>query len=208
MVAATYAPDELLRKYRDICDALSVERFFRAPGMSRIREMWCAAHFSRTYEEHIAPCVVRIDDHDSQDDFDFELGVADRWHLFQVAEVMEPDRRRSAEYGNFADGGTRSEDWGRGTRDGPEWINMAIQRKLEKKYGRVSELNLLLYLNFAAYKQPYIRIREHCAAELEQFLSIWLLNGNALCSLKPSASLGTLEGWHPIPTSVDIGHPQ
>ena len=198
----TYTPEELLAKYRGIQDGLSVEQFFRAPGMSRVREMWCAAHFARAYERYVKACSVRIDDEDDQEDFDFELGVADQWYLFQVAEVMEPDRRRSAEYKDFVEGRARLEDWSRGTDNGAEWIRLAIRRKLQKKYARASELHLLLYLNFAAYEQQYLRIREHCSAELQGFRSIWLLNGNALCCLKPALGLGLFEGWLQIPESL------
>lgn len=65
-----------------------------------VREMWCATHFARAYERYICQCLVRIDEEDSQDDVDFELGVDNQWHLFQVAEVMQPDRRRGDEYKN------------------------------------------------------------------------------------------------------------
>src|SRR4051794_36403238 len=98
-----YQPDALLDEYRSVRDKVSVERFFRAPGMSRVREIWCAAHFARAYSRYSSSCRVRIDDADDQHDYDFELGVDELWHLFQVAEVMEPGRHRAAEYKNLTD---------------------------------------------------------------------------------------------------------
>ena len=207
MTARIYDPDRLLDEYRDVRGGLSVESFFRAPGMSRVREMWCAAHFARAYARYLAPCQVRIDDEDDQNDYDFELRVGNLWHLFQVAEVMEPGRQRAAEYRDFIPGQTRQEDWSPGTEHGADWIRDAIARKAAKKYSRADKLNLLLYVNFPAYDQNYQRIRDRCSAKLGVFRSTWLLNGNALCCIQPHESLASCEGWLQIPESLAHDEP-
>lgn len=202
MTVTTYSPDELLAKYRDIREQMSLKQFYCSPGMSRVREMWCAAHFARAYERYICKCLVRIDEEDSQDDVDFELGLDNQWHLFQVAEVMQPDRRRGDEYKNLILSHMSIEDWDRGTEQGAEWIRSSIQRKLDKNYSRVSELNLLLYLNFVEDGLQHVNVRDHCEQVLRHFRTVWLLNGNALCCLKPATSPISFEGWLQIPESL------
>lgn len=186
---------------------MSIEEFFRKPGMSRVREMWCAAHFARSFDQHVARCLVQIDEVDSQDDVDFELVVGATSLPFQVAEVMEPDRRRSAEYKNFQPGVMRQEDWSRGTANGPEWIRRAIESKLNKNYARETSLNLLLYINYPAYHQNYFDIRQACSAVLNDFASTWLLAGDAFASLRPIAGMPSFEGWKKIPESLAHDEP-
>lgn len=202
----TYVPDDLLAKYHGIRKQMSLKKFYCSPRMSRIREMWCAANFARAYERHICQCLVRIDEKDSQDDVDFELSVDNQDHLFQVAEVMPPDRRRGDEYKRLAHSPTCLKDWDRGTELGAEWIRAIIQRKLDKKYSREGELNLLLYLNFVEYDLQHVNIRGYCEQVLLHFRSVWLLTGNAICCIKPAPNLRSLEGWFQIPDSTGSGN--
>lgn len=198
MNAKTFYPDDLLAHFQVLRDQMSDEEFFCKPGMTRVREMWCAAHFGRAFNRFIAPCQIVIDDIDTQDDVDFDLIVENTLYPFQIAEVMEPDRRRSDEYKKST---TRFDDWSRGTDLGAEWIRQAIEKKLQK-YSSATKLNLLLYLNFAAHDQKYNRIRVHSLAVASCFSSVWLLNGDsALACLSPNPLLPHFEGWLQIEES-------
>jgi len=190
-----YTPVDLLAKYHCIRKPIPLEDFYSHPQMSRVREMWCAANFAQSYEKNICRCLVRIDEEDSQDDVDFELGVNNQWYPFQVAEVMQPGRRRGDEYRKHVSSQTSVEDWDRGTVKGPEWIHASIQRKLDKKYSRVSLLNLLLYLNFVENGLEFDKIRNHCEQVSFHFNSVWLLNNNTICCIKSAPNLKSLEGW-------------
>jgi hypothetical protein len=150
-----YTPDELLSKYRSIRDEITTEEFFRSPKHKKTQEMWCAAHFARAYNQHVAPCTVLISDEDEQTDADFFLETGGKSYPFQVTELMEPGRRRGDEYRAGGSEKTQDEDWSEGTEHGPVWVRSAIERKLKKKYAGTLDLNLLLYLNFAAYEQQY-----------------------------------------------------
>jgi hypothetical protein len=116
MSSRAYAPEQLLQRYRELRRGMSVEAFYRRPGLSSLREMWCAAHFGAAVDQNLMAARILIDEIDSQDDVDFELLLTGSQLPFQVAEVMEPDRRRSSEYKDFKPGTTRLEDWSPGNR--------------------------------------------------------------------------------------------
>ncbi len=196
-----FLPDDLLAKFWEIRDSLTAREFFSKPGMSRVRELWCAAHFARAYGRFFEPCQVRIAQSDDQSDIDFELGVTGIWHPFQIAEVLNPDRRRSDEYkrGYPKDGWLES--WNEGTVHGPEWIRMAILNKLKKQYSTVRQLNLLLYLNFPAYDKEYTDIRSHCANDAVGFASVWLMTSHTICRITDGPDLLPCPGWQNIPES-------
>lgn len=202
MPADVYSPAQLLQHYRNVRREMSVTEFFRKPGLARLREMWCAAHFGAAFDRHLVASEIAIDEVDVQDDVDFELLANGRRFPFQVAEVMEPGRRRSDEYKSFTPGATRLEDWSQGTLMGPQWVREAIESKLQKNYSRTSALSLLLYLNFPAYEQSYADIRAECLPMLGQFSSIWLLTGNAVACLQPNLELPCFEGWMEIAESL------
>jgi hypothetical protein len=157
-----YTPDELLTKYRTIRNQITTEEFFRSPEHKKTQEMWCAAHFARAYNQYVAPCAVLISDEDEQTDADFFLDIGGKSYPFQVTELMEPGRRRGDEYCGGGSAKTQDEDWSEGTARGPVWVRAAIERKLRKKYAGTVHLNLLVYLNFAAYEQQYEDIRSEC----------------------------------------------
>lgn len=189
-----YYPLELLEQYRQIHDKISLNDFFNKPLHTKTQEIWCAAHFGIGYTKHIGPCSILIDDDDAQLYYDFELNVAQTIHPFQIVECMEPCRRRGDEYRQ-----ERSEvefdDWETGTEEGSNWIKNTIEKKITKYYGDTDNLNLLVYVNFAAYEQDYATISKYCAQPASKFNSVWLLVGNAICCIKSSAALGSLKGW-------------
>lgn len=195
MPTARYAPDELLEKYRAIREEVDSREFFTRPKHKKTQEIWCAAHFGRHYEHGVGPCHILIEDHDEQTDADFELEVAGDMHPFQITEVQAPGRRRGDEYRREVSTPATVEDWSDGTKNGPQWIRDGIEKKLQRYGGRVSHLNLLVYLNFPAYDQQFKDIRDACADVASPFASVWLLNGNAAACIWSQTVLFGPEGW-------------
>lgn len=195
MPTTRYTPDALLAKYRMIRESVSPCEFFTVPKHNKTQEFWCAAHFGRHYAHGVGPCHILIEDHDAQSDADFEFEAAGGVHQFQITEVQVPGRRRGDEYKREPSNKVTLEDWTDGTENGSRWIREAIEKKLNRYGGRVSHLNLLVYLNFPAYEQQYIDIRETCADVSTPFASVWLLIGNAAACIWSQTSLSGPEGW-------------
>ena len=202
MAVLQYLPSELAAKHESIRSTITVEDFFRNPKHQRLREEWCAANFAQGYYRHLQPCLVYIEEVDPQNDTDFELGVANKRYPFQITEVQEPNRRRSDEYKNYTLGKVIDEDWSQGTEEGPTWIKSAIEKKLQR-YGSVSNLNLLVYVNFPAYEINYTKVKEVTEASTKPFASVWLLTGDAMACLKVNPDLGTLNAWLGILQSAE-----
>lgn len=202
-----YTPDELLAKYREIRESVGPQEFFTAPKHKKTQEFWCAAHFGRHYAHGIGSCHILIEDHDEQSDADFQFEAAGGLHPFQITEVQAPGRRRGDEYKKEASTKATLEDWSDGTENGPRWIREAIEKKLTRYGGRVSHLNLLVYLNFPAYDQQYVDIRETCASVSSPFASVWLLNGNAAACIWSQTALSGPEGWLFGPESLVVDEP-
>jgi hypothetical protein len=195
MPTSRYTPDELLAKYRAVLEGVTTREFFNRPKHKKTQEIWCAAHFGRHYEHGIGPCHILIEDHDEQTDADFEFEAAGGMHPFQITEVQVPGRRRGDEYKREPSTTTKIEDWSEGTENGPRWIRDGIEKKLQHYGGRVSHLNLLVYLNFPAYEQQFVDIRGACEDVASPFASVWLLNGNAAACISSQTALRGPEGW-------------
>lgn len=202
-----YQPAELLEKYRAIRASITDKEFFRSPKHKKTQEMWCAAHFSRAYSKYISPCTVLIDERDLQTDTDFDLDIDGLVHPFQVTEIMEPGRRRGEEYRDGTPIGVRYDDIEAGTVYGPTWIRHAIERKLEKRYAAASDLNLLVYVDFAGRNLEYDDLRNTCADVACHFASVWLLNGDTMCCVHHNPRLAKLDGWMTIPESLACVEP-
>jgi hypothetical protein len=201
MAKRRYKPDELFEKYRRIRAAAADEDFFVRPEHKRTQELWCAAHFANAYDQYLAPCMVLIDESTTNSDTDFDLEIAGKVFPFQVSEVQEPGRRRGDEY-KQPEYLRPTHDLSRGSALGPQWVRDGIQKKVAKHYANAKSLNLLVYLNFPAWEQQYHDIRNTCAETVKSFGSVWLLNGNTMCVIKPSPDLSSFEGWLVIPESV------
>jgi hypothetical protein len=150
----------------------------------------------------IGLCHILIEDHDEQSDADFKLEAAGTIHPFQITEIQAPGRRRGDEYKQEPLIKVTVEDWTDGTENGARWTRDAIEKKLNRYGGQVSNLNLLVYLNFPAYDQKYYDIRETCADVCLPFASVWLLNGNATACVWSQSTLSGPEGWFYGPESL------
>lgn len=194
MALLRYSPAELIQKHEALRKSVSSSEFFRSPRHKKSQEEWCAAQFSQAYDRHFSPCAVQIEVPDPQNEVDFYLEVGSVLHPFQVTEALEPGRRRGDEYANAVPGATTLEDWSAGTDHGPEWIESAISKKLAR-YGKVSDLNLLVYVNFPTYELPYAAVSAKCTAVASHYASVWLLTGDALACVKTNPNLGVLPAW-------------
>lgn len=133
---------------------VSQERLFNDPNpqFQKWREKWCAAMFGLGYEKFLDPCQVAINATEQRQDADFFVEAAGREHPFQLVEALEPERRRGAEYKEFARGTRHSVPYepARGHIEGPQWIADCIEKKVSKRYAGASHINLLVYANFPA----------------------------------------------------------
>ena len=201
MSIKSYSPDELYAKFRRIHDAAGPKRFFNSPEHKKTQELWCAAQFGRAFLANLGPCSLLISDQDEQTDADFHLEVAGILHPFQITEVQIPNRRRGDEYRSENVKGATLESWDSGTVQGTVWVREAIQKKYDR-YGRsVSELNLLVYVNFPAYEHDYEELCRVAGDSAKEFASVWLLNGNGVCCVSGSKTLGGPYPWLFFPQS-------
>ncbi len=164
-------------------------------------ELWCAAQFARGYAANLAPCSIYIHEEDAQTYFDFQLEVNASRINFQLTEVQQEGRRRGDEYRKGGPSSyTTVDDWDKGDKFGGEWISSAIKRKWSKYGGDVSELSLLVYVNYVAVQHPYLKLREQVADAAAPFRSVWLLSGNAIaCVATRDGDLNARTGWMFIP---------
>ncbi len=128
---------------------------------------------------------------------DIWLKTAGRQFAFQVVEVMEPERRRGAEYKALAGGLARGfgYDTERGRIDGPQWIANAVAQKAAKKYADAEQLNLLVYANFSAHQLQHVDVVNTARTYFPAFASIWVVTNLWLGSLNVSNQLGRIGGW-------------
>lgn len=205
MAPIRYLPTELFAKYRSIKAGISHDQFYSNPKYQKAMEIWCAARLGRAYEAHLGPCALWVHDRDEQAVADVELEVNGVRYPFQVTEVQKEGRRRGDEYRVGAlPSRTTVEDWENGRERGPSWLRAGIEKKLRRYGGDVSGLSLLVYLNYVAIEQPYFELQNEVADVASRFLSVWVLNGNAMACLSTNSAalIGPLE-WMFNPTSLD-----
>ena len=203
--ATRYLPADLFAKYRSIRADISNSEFYSNPKHRKTMEIWCAARFGRAYEAHLGPCALWVHDRDEQTDADVALEVNGVRYPFQITEVQKQDRRRGDEYRvGVLSSRTTVEDWDNGREQGPTWFRAAIERKLHRYGGEVSGLNLLVYLNYVAIEQPYFELQNAVAEVAARFLSVRVLNGNALACISTNSTAlnGPLE-WMFNPVGLD-----
>ena len=194
MPTIRYLPAELMAKHKAMLECVPVSEFMRSPKYQKSKEEWCAAHFSQGYNKYISPCAVHVEEIDPQNDTDLELEVSGERYPVQSTEVQEPGRRRGDEYKTIAIGTESNRDWSPGTKNGSLWIAAAIEKKRDR-YGRLSNLNLLVYANFPAYDMSYDQIKLVASEYSEPFASVWLLTGDCMACIRPNPSLGHLPAW-------------
>lgn len=184
---------------------IPLDRLFNDPRYQKVGEKWCAALFARGYEKLVRPALVAINETSQRADADFFLKVDDVVEPFQIVEVMEPERRRGAEYKAFARGELRhiAYEPERGHINGPAWIGNAIRQKVEKKYAGSTELNLLIYGNFSAQGIEHGSLVAASVPYHASFASIWIITNLHIATLSASKTLGEIGDWGEIQTKVE-----
>lgn len=194
----TYAaPRELLDRAKRELAAVPQDELFNSSLHTKSREKWCAGMMGLGYEKCIGPCRVAVNDSDQRQDADLFLDVGGSEFPFQLAEVMEPGRRRGAEYKALAAGDRKGFAYepDRGRLEGPRWIAAGIEQKKQKHYAGAAELNLLVYANFAAYQLQHAEVVTAARPYLDAFASVWVVTNLWLGSLSVSNALGRIDGW-------------
>lgn len=194
--ASYSAPDQFLAKCQAIGSRLSSNKQRATPYY---RKIWNTAHFAHTFSNRIAPCMVALAEMDEQ--ADFTLKVGGEFQRFEIIEVAEPVAEHFGEHTRL---GVAAEDaLTRTTRVGIKWIRDCIARRLQKDQA-VTDVNLLLRIDYPAAYLDYERIHTHCGELLARFASVWLLKDNALCCLHADAVHLPTKGWIEIPP-MEIG---
>ncbi len=190
------SPSEAHNCYRALANGVAAAEFFNNPRHGHTQDVWCAVKFALAYEKNVGPCKVRLEPHNNDIDADFELSVDNAIYPFQTTEALEAGRRRGSEYKKpDRDPGPRSADWSPGTEQVPILVKKAITHKISKSYARVSELNLLVYMNIRAWEYNIDRIRSEVAELIIPFASVWLISSAGICTLVPHPKLGKLPYW-------------
>jgi len=190
-------PQALLAKAKVEMAAIPNERLFNSSEYEKSREKWCAAMLGLGYEKAIRRCRVAANESEQRKDVDLYLEAAGREYPFQLVEVMEPGRKRGAEYKGQASRGLRGfgSDPGDARTNGPRWIADRIAQKIGKRYAGASDLNLLVYANFTAHQLQHAEVLSAARPHLSAFASVWVVTSLWLGSLSVRNDLGRIDGW-------------
>ncbi|HEV2545909.1 MAG TPA: hypothetical protein VGU20_01090 [Stellaceae bacterium] len=196
------APNALLLEAENEMSAVEQERLFNDARHQKSREKWCAGMFGLGYERYLHPCRVAINATKFRTDADFFLEARGARFPFQIVEVMEPGRRRGAEFKGFANGTVTSIPYEpeRGHFDGPQWIARLIKQKVAKSYANATSIHLLVYANFPARALQHAAVVAASARYRDSFASAWVLTNLHLGALWAGDDLGRLEGWAELQT--------
>jgi hypothetical protein len=150
--------------------------------------------FGIGYEEFVSPCRVAINATKHRLDADFFLDAHGREFPFQIVEVMEPGRRRGAEY---KPGALKhiSYDPDTGRANGPQWITRKLEQKVAKNYANAGSVNLLLYANFPAQGLQAADVIAATSKFKDNFASAWVQTALHLTTLWSRGDLGQINGW-------------
>jgi len=90
------SPAEACAQYRALSDGVDAVTFFNDPHHSHTQDVWCAAKFALSFENHIGPCSVRLVPSSYDIDADFELKVNDVIYPFQSTEATRKSGSRQS----------------------------------------------------------------------------------------------------------------
>ena len=182
-----YLPDELEQLVERQANQHGTVAFLTQRRHNRLREMWCAAKFSRGYERSFGGCQVDIELNDEQREFDFHLVLPTTAPLpFQVFEVLDAGRRRSAEFrdqglpeGNSAPAPLRA----RSSLYPARRLHDELAKKVAKRYAGSRNLHLLAYLNLNAGSLPWASLASAAEFAAPSFASIWAVTHHLVTCL-------------------------
>lgn len=195
-------PGETLADAEAAMEGIPNDQLFSQPKHRPLLEQWAAGWFGVAYRHLVADCQVAINPKvDDEADFFLRRDAAGPVFSFQNVEVMEPERRRSAEYKNP---GLRPYRPGRGTAEGPSWLEVAVRDKLDKRYAGARQLHLLVYVNFDAQGIEFSAVAQALEPFRGEFASVWVMAHHVLGSVFSTPHLGETGGWrlHPRVASL------
>ena len=201
-----FLPHDLEQLVERQANELGTVAFLTQRKHNRLREMWCAAKFSRGYERSFGRCHVDIELHDEQREYDFHLVLPSTPPLpFQVFEVLDTGRRRSAE---FLDHGSTTENSGftplraRGSLYPARRLREELVKKVAKRYARSSDLHLLAYLNLNAGAVPWATLASAAEPAAPAFASIWAVTHQLVACLHGGVRWAGKIHWRTIDSAA------
>ncbi len=166
------SPDEFSRRSETYRARVIPGTLFHQPGYQFLFEAWTACHFI-----NLVPCdAVRLFDGNWPD---FQTRQRDIIKGYEVAEVIDPNRRRGAENWNAESViPDPEEDWHKRAALILPTLRAVIAKKVGKHYP-ANEAALLLYLNIDEWgvRQRELEADFHAATQLakDKFTDVWLL---------------------------------
>ena len=198
---AIYTPAALSALFEERTAGLTSTQLLTDRKNRRLLEAWCAVQLGLGFGRVIEACSIDIELTDEQREYDFHLITAKARHPFQLAEVVDRDRRRDLEYKTLTS--EQLVELGNERPIGDSTyaaahIKDALQKKVDKGYAGVEELHLLLYLNVNAYQVAWATMRNATEEECKRFASVWVITGIMFCCLWGGATWHGLVGWKGI----------
>lgn len=145
---------------------------YNQAGLAFLRDGWVAGEFAKARN---ADQVRLINDEWP----DFQLRFGDRVESFEAVEADDPTRRRGLEYTEdkmYIVEDNPIEDTAKRARAAPEWIKLACERKVAKKYP--ARAGLVIYLNMGEHDFfPEVKLSFRSATSVAHgvFPSVWIL---------------------------------
>lgn len=197
-----FDPAKLLRKTELELDSIPNSDLFNQSKYQELTEAWCAAMFGIGYSRFVSSCKVAINESDSNLDTDFYVKVETVEWPFQLAEVMEPGRKRGKEYKDDPQVPVRYRP-AYAREHAVKWVSDGIKKKSKKNYADSGNLNLAVYVNFSTAKFECKKIVKEVNKLSPKFGSVWLLTNTHMCSLASRPELGEMKGWGEVRSIED-----
>lgn len=175
------APQDYLHLVDVISATVPSSTFFNQSGLAFLRDAYVASRFAVSLPNPV-PAVRVVPESERWPDF--ELQLADGTILpFEVVEADDPTRRRGDEYRHVNDEDVRVEDesvenWQTAARSAPNWIALAVRKKVTKAYGTKAHLvvHLANVSEYGAYHDEVVQSFDTAVSVgRDHFLSIWVL---------------------------------
>ena len=163
--------------------------------------MWCAARFAVGYMNGVAECVVDIESEDEGREFDFHLCTVGCRYPFQVAEVLDSERRRGDEYRNHFQEEVESLQNERDFEPASyaaRRVQEELVAKAKKHYAGAEGLHILLYLNVKASSVSWVSLADDAEPQARKFASVWLVTQDLYCCLHGGNVWQGLVHWRAI----------
>ena len=189
-----FDPAELLKKTEKELDSIPNSDLFNKSKYQKLTEAWYASMFGIGYSRYVSPCRVAVNESDINLDADFYVKVGNVEWPFQLAEVMEPGRKRGKEYKVEPKAPARYRP-AYAKKNAVKWVYDGIKKKSDKNYADSENLNLAVYVNFSTAKFEYKSIVKKIENFASKFNSVWLLTNTHMCSLISKPALGEMQGW-------------